>query len=417
MHARPQDFHTITAKLFRSAARRTETLEENYKVLPAEEDSFRIDICLESRYNEAMNVYLDHAAATPLLPEVFEEMKPLLCREFGNPDSLHAYGRRAAAYITDARDRVARTLGVAPGEVYFTSGGTEADNWAVRCLGAGDLVLSPIEHAAVLSSAPLRGGNVFICPVGEDGVVTKAHLGRTMPEHAGMVAVMSVNNETGVVQPVEELARAAHACGALFFSDCVQAACRRDLKQITRVCDAISLSSHKLGGPKGAGALIVKKGVPLKPLIAGGEQERGLRGGTVNVAAGVGFACALELAQQRREAFCRHTGALRDLFEEIVLSALGGAVRVDGEDRAPNISHLTFEGGGAALLSLLDLKGVACSAGAACSAHASLPSHVLRAMGRTEEQAAMGLRFSFGPNTTEQETVYAANVVVDCLRR
>ncbi len=362
-----------------------------------------------------MNVYLDHAATTPLLPEVRETMAPLFCEDFGNPDSLHSFGRRAAFYITDARDRVARVLGVSPSEVYFTSGGTEADNWAIRCLGEGDLTLSPIEHAAIKEAASLRGGNTYVCPVGEDGVVTKAHLGRTMPEGVGLVAVMAVNNETGAVQPVEELARAAHALNAVFFSDCVQAACSQNLQELAAVCDALSLSAHKIGGPKGAGALIVKKGVKIKPLIVGGEQERRLRGGTPNVPAIVGFARALELAAARREDFCRHTGRLRDLFEQEILANVEGA-RVDGEGRAPNISHLTFARGGAALLSLLDLHGVAASGGAACSAHAALPSHVMLAMGRSKEEAERGVRFSFGMQTTEEETRFAAETVISCLK-
>ncbi len=363
-----------------------------------------------------MNVYLDHAATTPLYPEVFEEMKKVYLNDFGNPDSLHAFGRRAAAFVTDARDRIANILGVSPAEVYFTSGGTEADNWAVRSIGEGALLLSPIEHAAVREAAHLRGGKIFTCPVGEDGIVTKAHLGRTMSEGVGLASIMAVNNETGCVQPVEELARATHALNAVFFSDCVQAACSQDLKKLASFCDAISLSSHKVGGPKGAGALIVKKGVKVSPLIVGGEQERRLRGGTLNVPAIVGFARALELSQDRREEFCAHTGRLRAIFEEIVLSSLKEKVRVDGEMRAPNISHLTFENGGEAALSLLDLHGVAASGGAACSAHAALPSHVITAMGRTEAEAKKGVRFSFGLSTTEEEVLFAAKTVAECLK-
>ncbi len=376
----------------------------------------RLDFCGGFLYNKGMNVYLDHAATTPIYPEVFEVMKKVLCDDFGNPDSLHAFGRKAAAYITDARDRIANILGVSPAEVYFTSGGTEADNWAVRSIGEGGLLLSPIEHAAVKEAAPLRGGEVFTCPVAEDGIVTKAHLGRTMSEDVGLVAVMAVNNETGCIQPIEELARAAHALNAFFFSDCVQAACSQDLKKLAAACDALSLSSHKVGGPKGAGALIVKKGVKLAPLLVGGEQERRLRGGTLNVAAIAGFAKALELTAARREQFCAHTGRLRAIFEEILFSALKERVRQDGEMRAPNISHLTFEDGGEALLALLDLHGVAASGGAACSAHAALPSHVMIAMGRTEEEARRGVRFSFGLSTTEEEAVYAAKTVVSCLQ-
>lgn len=362
-------------------------------------------------------IYLDYAATSPLLPEVLEAMLPVLREDFGNPDSLHGYGRRAAAYVTDARDRIAGVLGVSPSEVYFTAGGTEADNWAVRGMGGGNALVSSVEHAALLEAAPLRKGGYARLAVSAGGAVRPETLARAFSEETGLVCVMAVNNETGCVQPVEELAALTHARGALFFSDCVQAACSQDLKQIAGVCDGVSLSAHKLGGPKGVGALVVKKGSRLEPLLFGGEQERGLRGGTLNVAGIVGFAKALELAAGEREAFCKHTASLRGLFEEKIRAALSDRVRVDGEDRAPNISHLTFADGGEYLLDLLDLKGVAASGGAACSAHASKPSHVMLAMGRTEEEARRGIRFSFGRQTTEEEALSAAQTVCSVFSR
>ncbi len=359
-------------------------------------------------------IYLDYAATAPLLPEVRRAMYET--EDFGNPDSLHAYGRRAAKNVTEARDKIAGILGVRPAEVFFTSGGTEADNWAVRQMGRGKALASSVEHAAVLSALPLRPSAGETLPVGEDGLVDPGTAEASMSEDVGLICVMAVNNETGCIQPVEELARIAHARGAFLFSDCVQAAPSQDLAAIARHADAISLSAHKVGGPKGVGALVVKKGVPLGRLIAGGEQERGLRGGTVNVAGVVGFACALELAQANRAAFCAHTGRLRGLFERRILGELGPRARADGENRAPNISHLTFEGGGEALLGRLDLSGLAASGGAACSAHASLPSHVLLAMGRTTEEAKRGVRFSFGAETTEEEALRAAEIVLHCLK-
>ncbi len=358
-----------------------------------------------------MNVYLDYAATAPMLPEVLEAMLPAM-REFGNPDSLHGYGRRAAALVLRARDRIAALLGVSAGEVYFTAGGAEADNQAVRCMGEGGIVVSPIEHAAVLAAAPLRG-SFSVCRVSEEGIVTPDRL--EIPAGTGLVAVMAVNNETGCIQPIEALAEKAHRGGTLLFSDCVQAA-SQDLAQLLRHADAISLSAHKLGGPKGVGALVVKKGVRLKPLIAGGSQERGLRAGTTNVAGVVGFAEALACAVARREAFCAHTGRLRDRFETQLRAKLGADVRRDGEHRAPNISHLTFARG-EALTDLLDLCGVAVSGGAACSAHAALPSHVMLAMGRSEEEARRGVRFSFGMETTEAEVDLAVQAVLQCLKK
>ncbi len=371
-----------------------------------------IDILAAKFYNERMNVYLDYAASAPLRREVLDEM--LSSAElFANPDSLHAPGRLAAAALLAARDKISALTGGA--DVYFTAGGTEADNWAVRCLGEGDILLSPIEHAAVLESAPLRGGEQFFAAVDGDGIVS-ADFEHTMPESVGLVAVMGANNEVGSLQPLEELARAAHARGALLFSDCVQAACSQNLREIMRHADAISLSAHKLGGPKGAGALVVKKGVKLRPLIAGGEQERGKRGGTANLAAAVGMAKALELADAERAAFCRLTKALRDLFEDALLRSLGGRIAIDGANRVPNISHVTFAGASSPLLPLLDLKGVYASGGAACSAHAARPSHVLLAMGRSAEEAERGVRFSFGMQTTREEVLFAARAVIDCMQ-
>lgn len=367
-----------------------------------------------------MNVYLDYAATSPLDDEVFAGMAPYLKGEFGNPDSLHAYGRRAAYALSQARDRVAHTLGVKPSEVYFTSGGTEADNWAARGIARGGekngICVSPIEHAALLGSVSRYRKDAVVCRAGEDGAVTEEHVAEALDRapRTGLVCVMAVNNETGCIQPLEEISRLCRARGIYLFSDCVQAAGALDLKRLCALCDAAALSGHKIYGPKGTGVLVVKKGVPLAPLIAGGEQERGLRGGTSNVAGAVGFSLSLERAQRDREEFARRTGALRDLFESTLLAALGGEIAVDGKNRVPNISHVTFRKGGEAFLNKLDLHGVAASGGAACSSHSSLPSHVMLAMGRSEEQARSGVRFSFGRDTTEEETLFAARTVIDC---
>lgn len=360
-------------------------------------------------------IYLDYAATTPVRPEVLEEMLPCLRENFGNPDSLHACGRAAAYAVTKARDKIAEILGADPSEVYFTSGGTEADNWAVRCLGKGKALLSPLEHAAALSAAQLRKEGFALSSL-SGGQVHMQNISEILSaDKFGLLAVMAVNNETGCIQPIEELSRLCREKGVLLFSDCVQAACSQDLKKILSFADSISLSGHKIGAPKGIGVLVVKRKRKLYPLLVGGEQERGLRGGTLNVAGAVGFAKALELAQAEREAFCAHTRRLRDLFEEKVLSALGGDAVRDGENRAPNLSHLTFRRGGEAFLSLLDLNGIAASGGAACSAHASLPSHVMMAMGKSEEEARRGVRFSFGRETTEEETLQAAKIVIRTL--
>ena len=247
-----------------------------------------------------MKAYLDYAATTPVDPEVLEKTLPCLTENFGNPDSLHAYGRTAAYALSEARDRVAHTLGVRPSEIYFTSGGTEADNWAVRMLGGGRVCVSAVEHRAVLAAAELCEGGMSVLPVLPSGIADVSALGG-LPSDTGMVCVMAVNNETGCVQPIGEISEYCRARGILFFSDCVQAAGSCDLKETAKVCDAFSLSAHKIYGLKGTGALVVKKGVKLRPFVAGGEQERGLRGGTPNVAGIVAFSYALEKAQELRE--------------------------------------------------------------------------------------------------------------------
>ncbi len=371
-----------------------------------------IDIFKVCGYNKTMNVYLDYAATAPVRREAREAMLPFFAENFGNPDSLHAYGRRAAYALAEARAKIAEICGVSAGEVYFTSGGTEADNQAVRLLGRGRALVSAIEHAAVLSASPLRADGCEMFSVKENGVCDLDDLASRM-DGAGLVCLMAVNNETGCIQPVEEASKLCKPRNVLLFCDCVQAACSQNLREILRYADAVSLSAHKVGGAKGTGALIVKKGARLAPLIAGGEQERGLRGGTVNVAGAVGFAAALTAAQAEREAFSLHTGKMRDLFEKLLLENLGDGVKIDGENRAPNISHVTLAGGGEAFLNALDLMGVAASGGAACSAHVSLPSHVLLAMGRSEEEAKRGARFSFGMETTEEEVRFAARAVCE----
>ena len=363
-----------------------------------------------------MNVYLDYAATTPMDEAVLQAMLPYFCDCFGNPDSLHSYGRKAAYAVTQARDLIASVLGVSPSEVYFTSGGTEADNWAVKNIRNADkagVCYSAIEHAAVQSAAAFCQKK-SVASVGYDGIVSKEAVETAITEDTGLVCLMAVNNETGCVQPLEEVSKLCRQRGVFLFSDCVQAATTCNLKQLCSLCDAISLSGHKIYGPKGIGVLVVKKGVPLSPLIAGGEQERGLRGGTLNPAAIVGFSVALQAAQEQREAFSAHASALKTQFEQKLLTALGDRVQIDGERRSPNMSHVTFQGG-EALLNVLDLHGIACSGGAACSAHAALPSHVMLAMGRTEPEARSGIRFSFGKHTTAEEVAFAAEKIIECL--
>ena len=371
-------------------------------------------------------IYLDHAATTPVDERVIEKMLPYFGERFGNPHSPHAFGRRAAAAIDAARDEIASLLGARSSEIYFTSGGTEADNWAVRgsvrASGKKHFVVGATEHHAVLEAAGLlkrEGYELSLAPVDEYGAADVSALQGMLRADTALVAVMAANNEVGTVQPLKEIAAAAHGCGALFFTDAVQAAGALELNVNEIGCDLLSLSSHKFYGPKGAGALYVRAGTPLAKLIAGGQQERGLRGGTLNVPSIVGMAEAFRLACKERQERTAQIRAARDAFVQEILQTIPG-VRYNGhpQQRLPGNAHFTFEGvAGDALLAALDLAGVAASGGAACSSGSAKPSHVLLAMGRTEREARAGVRFTFGKNTSEEEALRAAQIVRNCVRR
>ena len=360
-------------------------------------------------------IYLDYAATTPVDGEVLDAMMPYLKTNFGNPGSTHSAGREVARAVSESRAWVAQNLGVAPTEVYFTSGGTEADNWAVRYLAEGRAIVSGIEHAAVIDGVKLRKGGHALIPATRGGIITREAVEGALTPDAGLVCVMAVNNETGSIQPLSEISALCRARSIPLFSDCVQAA-YLDLKEITKLCDAISLSAHKIYAPKGTGVLVVKKGIKLRPMLAGGEQERGLRGGTQNVAGIVGFALALDKVQRTREKGLERVRALSSLFEKKLKEAFQDGVCIDGENRLGNISHLTFANAGESLLARLDLKGLCASGGAACSSHSPLPSHVMLAMGRSEEEAKRGVRFSFSAETTEDEVLKAVQIIKECIQ-
>lgn len=368
-------------------------------------------------------IYLDYAATTPMDGEVLAAMSPYFTEKFGNPDSLHSFGRKAAFAVTSARDEVAKILGVKPNEVYFTSGGTEGDNWAIKGLtalsGKKKFAISAIEHHAVSAAADQLeklGYEKILLPVDEAGMVRISEAERLIDSDVGLVSVMAVNNETGVRQPVEELSEIARKRGAFFHSDCVQASCCLDLKKLCALCDSITLSAHKFYGPKGVGVLVVKNKIFLPPLIAGGEQERGLRGGTSNVPAIVGLAHALKNAQNHLSENNRRAEELRSYFEGELTKRFPSAVKIDGKNRVPFLSHVTFDCDGAeSLVNRLDLKGIAVSSGAACASHSPLPSHVMLAMGRSEKEARRGVRFSFGKNTTMDEVKEVLNALSELL--
>lgn len=371
----------------------------------------------------ARQIYLDHAATTPVDGEVLQAMLPYFSAEFGNPHSLHAFGRRAVAALDGARDTVAACIGAKANEVYFTSGGTEADNWALagvlhaNAARGRHFIVSAAEHHAVLERArslAAEGYAFSVLPVDGQGRADAAALERLLRPDTVLVCLMAANNEVGTLQPLEPVSALCRARGVLLFSDAVQAAGVLPVGVNAPPVDLMSFSSHKLYGPKGAGALYVRSGVKIAPLLYGGRQERGKRGGTVNVPAAVGFAKALALAAARRAQDAPRIAALRDRFAAKVLAGGIGAERNgDPENSLPGIVNFTFAGiDGEACLYALDLAGVAASGGAACSSGAPEPSHVLLAMGKSEAQARGSVRFSFGRENTEEEADAAAETVI-----
>ena len=372
------------------------------------------------------SVYLDHAATTPLDEAVLEAMLPYLREHFGNASSVHALGRRARFAVEDARERVAALLGAEPGEVIFTSGGTEADNAALRgVLPSADrrgpgLVTSSVEHEAVLQPAhALRaeGHPVTILTPQPSGAVTPEQVASAITPETGLVSLMFVNNELGTVNPVREIAAVCRSHGVPFHTDAVQAAGLYDLDVHGLGVDLLSLSAHKVYGPKGVGALFVRAGTPFEPLVRGGAQERRRRGGTENVAAVVGLAEALERAQASAEAERGRVRALRDRLVGQVHERFGEGVRFNTplENAAPHILNVSFPpvGGepldGEMLLLGLDLAGVHVSSGSACTSGAVEPSHVLRALGIPRATANATVRVSLGRGTTEADVDFAAD--------
>ena len=370
-------------------------------------------------------IYLDHAATTPLSASVLEKMMPYLTDCFGNADSPHAVGRAAVNAVDNARDCLAERLGVKPNELYFTSGGTEADNWAIiggayaqRAKGKTHVIVSSIEHHAALYAAEKlekEGFTVTYLPVNAGGRVELNALKSAITEQTGLVAVMAINNETGVVQPIAELAKIAHEHGALFFTDAVQAAPYIPLTIKDWGVDMLSLSSHKFYGPKGCGVLYIKSGVKVDRFVGGGEQERGLRGGTTNVPAVVGLAAAYCENEATMSASNEKIAYLSKLFLDEISVLDGIKMNGDGE-KLPGIVNLHVQGvSNTDLLYKLDLQGVCVAVGSACASASVKPSHVLLAMGLTEQETRESVRISFGKDNTEEEIHFAAKAFVDAV--
>lgn len=370
-----------------------------------------------------MTIYLDHAASTPIDPAVAARIQQLLEDEYANPSSLHAPARSARKVIEEAREIVAAALGGRPEEILFTGGGTEADNLAVlgvarrrRREGRDVVVVSAGEHHAVLDAAlALRaeGIEVRLAPLDPQGRVDLDALAALVDARVALVAVMAANNETGVVQPIDEVAELARAHGAHLHSDAVQALPWRDCSSLP--ASTIAVSAHKLGGPKGVGALLVRRGTPLEPIVHGGGQERGLRPGTLNTSGIGGFAAAIEA----RPSETAPVAARRDRLEQRLLAELDDVhVSGAGAERLPGHLHLTFDRiDSESLLLTLDAQGISASGGAACSSGAAEPSHVLRAMGVPAARALGALRLSLGHSTTDEQVETAADAIVAAVRR
>lgn len=364
-------------------------------------------------------IYLDNAATTALHESVLERMLPYFGVDFGNPGSVHAAGRTALHAVMDARATVAECLGCTPRQIVFTSGGTEADNQALATgaeFGRGAhrmrMVASSIEHPAVLRALDYwqaQGFAITLVNPDETGVVSARAIEAVIDDDVCLVSVMSANNETGVLQPVSEIAQAAHGAGALFHTDAVQAAGHVHLNAEASGIDMLSVSAHKFHGPKGVGALVCRTREGAEPLIYGGGQERGRRSGTENVPGIVGLAAALEEACETMEEDAARVLGLRDCFEEQLGQIEGAYVVGKAAARVPGISNVCFEGlDHQALIPLLDARGVCASAGSACSAGAVKISHVLRAMGVSESLAKGSVRFSFSVDTTQEDGDAAA---------
>jgi cysteine desulfurase len=375
--------------------------------------------------------YLDYAASAPLRAEALAAMRPFLDRPAANPSSQHGPGRAARAAVETAREQVAALVGAAPGEVVFTSGGTEADNLAVKGTvlvrepGARRLVCSAVEHHAVLDAAAWAeadlGARVDLAPVDDAGRVDTERLAALLrPGRTALVAVMAANNEVGTAQPVAEAAALAHAAGALLLCDAVQAAGLPGVAAHADGVDLLALAAHKLGGPTGVGALVVRSGLALRPLHHGGGQERGLRSGTLPVAALAGFGAAAAAALAERER--GGAAALAGLRDRLLagLAALAPDLEVNGHPgpgtALPGLLSVRFPGRRAEdLLLLLDRAGVACSAGSACASGAVAASHVLLAMGRTPAEARETVRFSLGHASTPADVDAAVTAVAHAL--
>lgn len=362
-------------------------------------------------------IYMDNAATTATRPEVLEAMLPYFTEHYGNPSSIHSVGRDARRAVEKARAQVAAALGAQPREIYFTAGGSESDNWAIRCASKAlaakgrHIITSQIEHHAVLHTCQYmekQGYEVTYLPVDENGLVSVEDVKNAIRPDTVLISIMAANNEIGTIEPIREIGKVAHKAGVLFHTDAVQAAGHLPINVKEMNIDLLSLSAHKFHGPKGVGAFYCRRGIPLPSLIDGGAQERGKRAGTENVAGIVGLGAALRLANEEMSETSARVSAMRDRLIDGILQTVP-MCRLNGprHNRLPgncNISFLGIEG--ESLLLRLDLAGIAASSGSACASSSLDPSHVLLAIGLPHEVAHGSVRLSLSDYNTEEDVDY-----------
>jgi|YelNatPaOPRAMG01_1025707.scaffolds.fasta_scaffold00021_66 cysteine desulfurase len=373
-------------------------------------------------------VYLDHNATTPVREEVLAAMLPYFSERFGNASSVHSFGREARRALEEARETIARAIGAEPSEVLFTGSGTEADNTAIKGVALAQrekgrhIITSKVEHKAVLETCKFlekQGFRVTYLPVDRTGMVSPESVEEAIEEDTILVSVMHANNEVGTVNPIARIGAICRERGILFHTDAVQSFCKLPIQVREMNIDLASFSAHKIYGPKGVGALFVRRGVRFLPLLHGGEHERNRRAGTENVPGIVGFAKAVELALAEREEECQRLTRLRDRLWEGIRRRIE-RVHLNGHptERLPGTLNVSFEGvEGESILLSLDLKGVAASSGSACTSGSLSPSHVLAAMGIPPELAQSAVRFSLGRSNTEEDIDYTVEILPEIVAR
>ncbi len=371
---------------------------------------------------EDRTVYLDHAATTYVKPEVFEDMKPYFSEHFGNASSIYSLGRDSKKAVEESREKVAKAIGAEPKEVYFTGSGSEADNWALKGIAAAykkkgnHIITSAIEHPAIMGSCKYLEGEGFeitYIPVDSDGLVSPEQIRNAIKENTILISIMFANNEIGTIQPIKEIGAIAKEKGVLFHTDAVQAVGNVNIDVKDLNVDLLSLSGHKFYGPKGIGALYIKKGVKISSFIHGGQQERGKRASTENVPGIIGLGRAIELATENLDEYNKKLIELREktiegLFAKVPYIKLNG----HRHNRLPGNVNISFEFiEGESLLLMLDMKGIYGSSGSACSSGSLDPSHVLLAIGLPHEIAHGSLRLTFGDENTQEDVDYILEVI------